>query len=51
MARDSALSKEIVAVLKANYDEINTARMHAQTSASTDYEGLTEQCHRGANEA
>ncbi len=51
MARDSALSKEIVAVLKANYDEINTARMHAQTSASTDYECLTEQCHRVANEA
>ncbi len=51
MARGSALSKEIVAVLKANYDEINSTRMHAQASASTDYECLTEQCHRVFNEA
>jgi HD-GYP domain-containing protein (c-di-GMP phosphodiesterase class II) len=51
MAQDSALSKEIVAVLKTNYDEINTTRMHAQASASMDYECLTEQCHRVFNEA
>jgi HD-GYP domain-containing protein (c-di-GMP phosphodiesterase class II) len=42
MAQHSALSKEIVAMLKANYDEIDTARKQAQASASTDYEGLTE---------
>jgi HD-GYP domain-containing protein (c-di-GMP phosphodiesterase class II) len=42
MARDSALSKEIVATLNAHYDEINTARMQAQASASSDYESLTD---------
>jgi len=42
MAQHSALSKEIVAMLKANYDEIDAARKQAQASASMDYEGLTE---------
>jgi HD-GYP domain-containing protein (c-di-GMP phosphodiesterase class II) len=42
MAQNSALSKEIVAMLKANYDEIDDARKQAQASASMDYEGLTE---------
>jgi HD-GYP domain-containing protein (c-di-GMP phosphodiesterase class II) len=42
MAQNSALNKEIVAMLKANYEEINAVRKNAQASASTEYEGLTE---------
>ncbi len=42
MARNSAISKEPVAVLKANYDDVDAARTHAQASASTDYECLRE---------
>jgi HD-GYP domain-containing protein (c-di-GMP phosphodiesterase class II) len=41
MAQNSALSKEIVAVVKANYGEVDAARRKAQASASTDYECIT----------
>ncbi|HSB33828.1 MAG TPA: HD domain-containing phosphohydrolase [Nitrospirota bacterium] len=41
MARDSALSREIVAALNEHYEEVNTTRIQAQASASADYESLT----------
>jgi len=41
MAQNSALSKEIIAVVKANYGEVDAARRKAQASASTDYECIT----------
>ncbi len=40
MANDSALNKEIIAVLKANYNEIDSARMFAQASATREYKGV-----------
>jgi HD-GYP domain-containing protein (c-di-GMP phosphodiesterase class II) len=40
MALNSALSKDIVAVLKNNCDAMNTARMNAQASATKEYKGL-----------
>ncbi|HWR58354.1 MAG TPA: HD domain-containing phosphohydrolase, partial [Thermodesulfovibrionales bacterium] len=44
MADASALSKEIVAKLKENYDEIDAARVCAQTSAASDYKDMMLQC-------
>lgn len=41
MAGSSALSPEIVAKLKAGYDEIDAARVQAQSFAARDFEGLT----------
>lgn len=41
MARNSALNKDIVAVLKDNYDAMNAARRDAQASATREYKGLT----------
>jgi len=40
MARNSALNKEIVAVLKDNYEEINSKRRQAQSSAKKEYKGM-----------
>jgi putative nucleotidyltransferase with HDIG domain len=38
--RKSALNPDIVAVLKAGYDDIDSARMHAQAAAEQDYRRL-----------
>jgi HD-GYP domain-containing protein (c-di-GMP phosphodiesterase class II) len=42
MVRNSVIGKEIVAVLKANYDDVDAARAHAQALASADYECVRE---------
>ena len=45
MARNFALNKEIVAVLKDNYEEIDTNRKQAQASAIKEYKGLSRFTH------
>ena len=46
MANDSALNKEIIAVLKANYNEIDSARMFAQASATQEYKGVDKKIRK-----
>jgi HD-GYP domain-containing protein (c-di-GMP phosphodiesterase class II) len=41
MARNFALNKEIVAILKDNYEEIDTNRKQTQASAMKEYKGMS----------